>query len=227
MKRAGSWSLGASLAVHGAALLLVVRFFHPAPPPPAPPLEVAVRFLLVEEAPPTAPAPTPMPSVPEAPPPPKTEPPPAITPAPAPMSVQPVTTTKPDAPAIAIAHSERHRASQPAPAQPAARTACPAATGSPAAGPTTDAHPRYAVNPPPRYPPDALRQRQQGIALLRVKVAADGSVSGLSLHHTSGFSALDDAAMTAVRRWKFEPARKAGLPVAAEVAVPVRFQMKG
>jgi len=36
---------------------------------------------------------------------------------------------------------------------------------------------------------------------------------------------LDEKAIEAVRTWKFEPARKAGLPVAVQVNVEVTFRL--
>lgn len=88
------------------------------------------------------------------------------------------------------------------------------------------AHPRYAVNPAPSYPPEARRLKQQGVTLLHVKVGADGSAQEVTLKHSSGFASLDEAALAAVRRWKFEPARLGGNPVPADVEVPVNFQLK-
>lgn len=62
--------------------------------------------------------------------------------------------------------------------------------------------------------------------MLRVKVGADGRVQDVSIRRSSGFPSLDQAALAAVRRWRFDPARAAGVVVASEVEVPVRFQLK-
>jgi protein TonB len=64
------------------------------------------------------------------------------------------------------------------------------------------------------------------LVLLHVKVTAEGAATDVRLLHTSGFPALDAAALAAVRRWKFEPARANGFAVAADAEVPVRFQIK-
>ena len=225
MKRELPWSMAGSLAAHAALLLLLVPFIPHAHPPPVRE-DVSVRFLLVQEDPPAAPdllPPAPEPPIP--PPPDASLPPPAAEPAPLrapePPAIHPVITTKPGA-RPAPANPERKRAGAPPPVAAGSPARGSAAGGG--SGPTTSAHPRYALNPPPRYPPEALRARQHGTVLLRVKVAADGSVSDLSVKRTSGFPALDEAAIAAVRRWKFEPARVAGQPVAEEVEVPVRFQ---
>lgn len=86
-------------------------------------------------------------------------------------------------------------------------------------------HARYLSNPKPEYPAEAKQMRQQGVAVLGVVVDADGRASDVSVSRSSGFSQLDEAAVRAVRRWKFEPARSAGLPVASHVEVPVRFSL--
>jgi TonB family protein len=37
---------------------------------------------------------------------------------------------------------------------------------------------------------------------------------------------MDEAAVAAVRRWRFHPARRFGLPVAVEVKKPLRFTIE-
>ncbi|MGB8167438.1 MAG: energy transducer TonB, partial [Chthoniobacteraceae bacterium] len=103
----------------------------------------------------------------------------------------------------------------------------PARAGSATAGASASARPRYASNPAPVYPPTARRAKQQGEVILRVQVGADGSARQVTLKRSSGFPELNAAAISAVQRWKFEPARAAGVAIPAEVDVPVRFQLKG
>jgi protein TonB len=141
---------------------------------------------------------------------------------PEPPAVAPITTTNPHTRSIGVAIPQKPR--RPAASAPAGPAAA-ASTGG-AAGGSSSAHPRYAVNPPPDYPPDERRSHHEGTVLLHVKVTADGAASDVRLQHTSGFPALDAAALAAVHRWKFEPARVNGMAVAAEVEVPVRFQIK-
>ncbi len=70
--------------------------------------------------------------------------------------------------------------------------------------------------PPPYFPPAAKAAHQQGETLLEVDVDASGNVTGATVKKSSGFPLLDEAAMQAVRAWKFDPARR------NEVAVPSR-----
>jgi protein TonB len=107
----------------------------------------------------------------------------------------------------------------------------PADRSSPASvaseGADVDELPRIVSNPAPRYPAEALMTGIQGVVVLRVAVGADGRVVSTRVHRTSGLASLDEAALEAVRRWRFVPARRRGVPVAREVAVPVRFTIRG
>lgn len=89
-----------------------------------------------------------------------------------------------------------------------------------------EAVPLYKVNPPPRYPALARRRGQQGTVVLSVHVDAQGRVSNLWLFESSGFRALDNAALKAVKDWLFEPGMQGGKKVAMWVRVPVRFELR-
>jgi TonB family protein len=92
---------------------------------------------------------------------------------------------------------------------------------------TSIAHADYGKNPPPAYPVIARRREQQGTVTLRVLVAIDGAVQRAEIAESSGFDALDDAAIETVRRrWRFVPARSAGTPIESWVLVPIRFALK-
>jgi protein TonB len=86
---------------------------------------------------------------------------------------------------------------------------------------------RYFSNPKPDYPPQSRRLREQGLVKLRVHVSEEGSTREVMLHTSSGYERLDNAALDAVRRWRFRPAQRAGTPVAGWVVVPVRFELQG
>lgn len=74
---------------------------------------------------------------------------------------------------------------------------------------------------PPAYPSRA--RGAQGTVRLRVAVGADGSVEGIAVAASSGNALLDEAALAAVRAWRFAPAREGGAAVAAAVLQPVVF----
>lgn len=102
----------------------------------------------------------------------------------------------------------------------------PASSASPVARTATDrATPQPLSTPAPRYPPQALRMGAGGTVRVKVIVAADGSVERQELTTSSGNRYLDRAALEAVRRWRFQPATRGGQPVAAEVTVPIDFNL--
>lgn len=103
----------------------------------------------------------------------------------------------------------------------------PSPSSAASEGADVDEMPRIVTNPAPRYPAEALTAGSQGVVVLRVAIGADGKVTRAGVHRSSGVAALDEAALAAVRRWQFVPARRRGFAVAKEVAVPVRFSIRG
>ncbi|MBI3981356.1 MAG: energy transducer TonB [Gemmatimonadetes bacterium] len=84
------------------------------------------------------------------------------------------------------------------------------------------------INPesPVSYPEDLFAQRVEGTVLLRLFVDARGTVlpESTRLAESSGFPALDSAAMAGVSQMRFAPARRDGEPVAAAFLQPVQFR---
>jgi len=78
----------------------------------------------------------------------------------------------------------------------------------------------------PSYPSTALRQGIQGTTLLRVHVLIDGRVGEVIVQESAGHPDLDQAAIDAVRRWHFDPARRGNDPVTMWVLLPVAFQIR-
>ncbi len=85
----------------------------------------------------------------------------------------------------------------------------------------------YLDNPKPAYPPASRRFGEEGKVLLRVRVSSEGRPEYVELKHTSGFPRLDQAAMDAVTRWRFVPARRGDEAIAAWVFVPITFNLQG
>ena len=54
---------------------------------------------------------------------------------------------------------------------------------------------------------------------------ADGRIGDVAVEHSAGHPDLDQAAMEAVRRWRFEPARRGADAVAMWVLLPVEFRL--
>lgn len=80
-------------------------------------------------------------------------------------------------------------------------------------------------NPRPAYPPRAVRGGIEGRVLLTVEVLPSGEVADVGIEETSGHPILDRAALESVRRWRFMPALRLGVPVRARVRVPVAFSL--
>lgn len=83
--------------------------------------------------------------------------------------------------------------------------------------------------PPPSYPAAAQRRGQEGVVVLRARVAADGSLLGVEVADSSGWPLLDEAALHAVRAWPrgcFAPATRDGAPIAGETLLRFRFVLQ-
>lgn len=78
--------------------------------------------------------------------------------------------------------------------------------------------------PPPAYPPELACDDKGGTAGLVMKIGIDGSPTDIRVETSSGYPALDQSAMAAVKTWKFRPATRNGDPVSTDLRVPVTFE---
>ncbi len=89
-----------------------------------------------------------------------------------------------------------------------------------------DTPPRIIRRVEPEYPPRLSLARYRGDVLVAFTVDTDGRVKNpqivRSLNHE-----FDEAALTAIQQFRFEPARLRGVPVAAKFGQEFNFQMKG
>lgn len=83
--------------------------------------------------------------------------------------------------------------------------------------------PRAVETPPPDYPEALACDGVGGTVDLRVTIAPDGSVGPIKLQGTSGNQTLDEAAIAAVRTWRFKPATRGGEPFPFTISVPLTF----
>ena len=79
---------------------------------------------------------------------------------------------------------------------------------------------------PFRYPPALYAQRVQGNVTLRIYIDGNGEIVADSTRvaETSGFNALDSAAMKGSRDLRFEPAKTQGQAVPVSILLPVFFR---
>lgn len=231
---------------HCALLLWIATDFGQTPPQIVPP---AIHGVLVAAAaapgqplPTTAPTPPrPAPSPPKParpkPTPPKPAPPkPETLPQAMPPSERAITLPESEPEIAAPAPAAEESGAEPGPAPPSSQLAPslpgPAShSGSPGvageSGPVTlprvDA--RHLNNPAPAYPPASRRLREEGTVLLDVHILPDGSVREVRLRASSGFARLDQAALNAVRHWRYVPAQRGDKPIAYWYSQPVVFSL--
>ena len=101
-------------------------------------------------------------------------------------------------------------------------TSVPSVAARESTGVETEALPQQIFSPAPEYPAEQYAAGIGGRVKIRIELAATGKVSGAAIYRSSGVAALDEAALEAVQRWRFEPA-SSGRPTAREFVVPIRF----
>lgn len=151
--------------------------------------------------------------------------PPAEKPKPEPVVVQkiePVVLTPPPIvqtmapPTIAVT-------SAPPPPQPAPVTA-PPPTGPVMVGNLDE---RLLEGKPPRYPMESRRKHETGTVVLRLLIGTDGRVQQISVAQSSGFERLDQAALQAIRGWRWQPIMRNGEPVEVRGLYSMPFTLQG
>lgn len=90
--------------------------------------------------------------------------------------------------------------------------------------PSSDAN--YLQNPKPAYPPISRRLNEQGKTTVRVLINIDGSPQRAEIATSSGYDRLDQAAVTAVMRWRFVPGKRGGVPEAMWFNVPINWVLE-
>jgi TonB family protein len=118
-------------------------------------------------------------------------------------------------------NSAQHHAQGKTPSNGAGGDQAPGAEGG--TGRTTKAQPLYRENPPPGYPEMARHRGYEGVVLVEAEILTDGRVGQAAVRKSSGYAILDQAAVRAVKGWKFEPARKSGIPQKTMAELPIRF----
>jgi len=75
----------------------------------------------------------------------------------------------------------------------------------------------------PEYTHEARRSRIEGTVVLFVEVGPDGTAHNIKIIHSLD-PGLDEKAIEAVRKWKFLPGEKEGVPVSVAAQIQVNFQ---
>lgn len=186
-------------AAHGAALYVLAEGVTHPEPPKLPETITAVmlppKVLPVEPAP-AEPKPQPQPRQQ-----------PTVKLRPSPVPLPPIPNAPPSPNAISSPPPEPPQSPQP---QQVAKAEAPPVP-APVEQPRSDA--QHLNNQMPAYPSLSRKLGEQGRVLLSVYILADGTVGEIKLKKSSGFDRLDDAALNAVKRWKYVPAKQAGVPI--------------
>lgn len=77
---------------------------------------------------------------------------------------------------------------------------------------------------PPVYPAIAQSARVSGVVIIQATIGVDGAVIDATVLRSVPL--LDQAALEAVRQWRYSPTRLNGQPVAVVMTVTVNFQLR-
>lgn len=195
-------------AVHLGALAAIV--LSTPEPTPVEVIQPTIQGVIVMAEPePAPPPPEPLPP----PPPPEKKPEPTPKPKPKPLPKAP-----PSERAVKAPEPE------PPPTPPVAQPAEPKpAAPAPVVPPRADAG--QISNPAPAYPSLSRRLREEGLVVLEILIRADGSVGEIKLKASSGFKRLDEAAINAVKRWRYQPATQGGQAIDFWYEQPLEFNL--
>jgi protein TonB len=78
----------------------------------------------------------------------------------------------------------------------------------------------------PVYPAASRRAGEEGTGVFRVLVDANGRPQEVSVVTSTGHPRLDEAAMTAIKKWTFKAAMQAGQAVQSYTKVQVKFELQ-
>src|SRR6266581_1342026 len=84
--------------------------------------------------------------------------------------------------------------------------------------------PKAIYAPDPEYSEEARKAKYQGTCVVQLVVGPDGIPHDMRVVRTLGLG-LDEKAIEAVQKWRFEPGKKDGVPVATLVNVEVQFHL--
>ena len=199
--------------VHAAA---VAAFWQQAPVP-APAEPIVMQAVLLSPPAPVQTKPTPTPAAPK----------PSATPVEKKPIKPPVKRTAPTPKHQPLQQKTPVTTTQVAAVQASATSRSAATVATPPSYQAPSAEAQGLNNAAPAYPPTSRKKREQGVVWLEVHVGVQGELLEIKLKTSSGFSRLDDAALRAVKHWRFQPALRDGKAVDAWYDLPVRFSLTG
>lgn len=88
-----------------------------------------------------------------------------------------------------------------------------------------DVNPVPVRTPPPEYPEALKREGGTGVVAVTIVIDEKGAVTSAAVAKSSN-SGFNDAALEAVKKWKFKPAQKDGEKVKVRVTIPISFSLE-
>ena len=88
-----------------------------------------------------------------------------------------------------------------------------------------DEPPLVVAQVPPVYPDMARMAELEGVVMVQIGIDERGNVVEATV--VSGIDGLNQAAIGAVYKWKFRPAKQRGIPVPVRIVMPIRFVLSG
>jgi len=85
---------------------------------------------------------------------------------------------------------------------------------------------QYLEAAPPEYPRVSRRLNEAGTVMLRLYIDERGLPATVQVNRSSGSSRLDEAALAAVKKWRFKPYAENGQPMAGWAVIPVIFELE-
>jgi protein TonB len=213
-------SISATVLLHVilASLFMLGLMEHTITPPDAPP--VLVEFMQSQPTPKTIEQPVakpiPVPPRPQ----PVAAPAPSPQPQPSPSKVSAPTEVAQAAPVTPV--SAPTAPTPPAPPAPAPAPVVTAPSRTDVSIPASYS----ASNQKPIYPNMSKRLGEQGTVVLRVLVKADGNAGEVEVKSSSSYPRLDQAAIEAVKQWRFNPAKIDGKAIDEWYQVPIPFKLQ-
>lgn len=96
------------------------------------------------------------------------------------------------------------------------------ALAAPALGQSKPEPPVPVRTVPPDYPDELRREGVSGVVTVKCSIDAQGNVVDAKVEKSTN-AGFEPAAIAAVKKWKFKPAKLDGNAVGITVAIPIKF----
>jgi protein TonB len=88
-----------------------------------------------------------------------------------------------------------------------------------------DQQPQPVSQTPPRYPRELQRSKASGLVIVKFMIDDQGNVVEPQVEKSTD-DRFNQAALDAVRKWRFKPGTKAGRSVKTTTRVPIEFRLQ-